>query len=242
MTDELKTYYDDTQKPWGKLFYKIIWEQLSFAQSMKVLDFGSGFGITTAYLASKNDVTAIEPNKIMCEKGIKNEDYKLIIGGLNELAGFANETFDLIICHNVLEYIDNKDDYIAEFCRLLKVGGRLSLIKHNRMGRVFHKVAFENNLSEALQVINGEAVSAKCFGEIKYYDKDDLAKWSENYGLKHIDSFGIRTFFALHSDNTVRFGDEWFDYMYELEVKASSVGEFRDVAFYNHVILEKCMF
>ena len=62
MDSNLKNYLENIKKPWGILFYKVIWEQLSSISNCKVLDFGSGFGFTSNYLAAKNKVTAIEPN------------------------------------------------------------------------------------------------------------------------------------------------------------------------------------
>ena len=44
---------------WERLFKKIVWKQLGTPEGKKILDFGSGKGITANYYAGKNDVTAI---------------------------------------------------------------------------------------------------------------------------------------------------------------------------------------
>lgn len=236
---DLEVYFDNTQKPWGRLFYDIVWEQLSFAKSLKILDFGSGFGITANHMASFNEVLAIEPNEQMCKMGIKNNEYSQIIGGIESLNKIPKESYDLIICHNVLEYVDKKDDYISAFSRLLKLGGKLSLIKHNHTGRVMQKAVFENNIELALQLINGETAFAQNFGEIKYYGLLEIDGWINSYNLKLIDNLGIRTFYALHPDNSVRENEKWIKSMYELELRVSRMKEFIDIAFFNHVIFEK---
>ena len=236
---DLKIYLDNTQKPWGKLFYKIVWEQLSFVKSLKLLDFGSGFGITASHMAAFNEVLAIEPNKQMCEMSFKDNEYSQIVGGIEVLSKIPKRSYDLIICHNVLEYVDNKNDYISAFSELLKIGGKLSLIKHNHTGRVMQKVIFENDIEQALQLINGETAFAQNFGEIKYYDFLEIDKWINMYGFKIIDTLGIRTFFALHPDNSIRQNEKWLKSMFELELRSSRMEEFKNIAFYNHVILEK---
>ena len=63
METEVRTYWENTQKPWGKLFYQGVWEQLPPWQGKRLLDFGSGFGITAAHLGEHNQVTAVEPNR-----------------------------------------------------------------------------------------------------------------------------------------------------------------------------------
>lgn len=50
-------------QPWECLMKRIVWKQLGEIRDKKILDFGSGIGITANYLAEHNDVTAIEPDK-----------------------------------------------------------------------------------------------------------------------------------------------------------------------------------
>ena len=55
-----------------------------------------------------------------------------------------DETFDIIICHNVLEYIDDKETVVKALSRVLKKDGILSIAKHNRAGRVMQMAVFLN--------------------------------------------------------------------------------------------------
>ena len=59
----IKGYLDTVKAPLGKLFYKLIWHNI--CKGKKIIDFGSGFGVTADYFAMNNDVTAIEPNEEM---------------------------------------------------------------------------------------------------------------------------------------------------------------------------------
>lgn len=45
--------------PWECLLKKMVWQQLGRITNHKILDFGSGIGVTANYLAENNDVTAI---------------------------------------------------------------------------------------------------------------------------------------------------------------------------------------
>ena len=49
-------------QPWECLMKRIVWKQLGDIRDKKILDFGSGIGVTANYLAEHNDVTAIEPD------------------------------------------------------------------------------------------------------------------------------------------------------------------------------------
>jgi S-adenosylmethionine-dependent methyltransferase len=75
MNNDLKIYLENTKKPWNILFYRVVWEQLSQITNSKILDFGSGLGITANHLAKNNDVVAIEPNTDMVEERICENSY-----------------------------------------------------------------------------------------------------------------------------------------------------------------------
>ena len=129
--------HDITDLPaWERLFKKIVWKQLGDMEGKKILDFGSGEGITANHFAEKNDVTAIEPSKEMLSNAWKDYEYTQIVGDVNALSAFKNETFDMIICHNVLEYIDDKAAVVKALARVLKDGVSYVLVfKLSRFGR-----------------------------------------------------------------------------------------------------------
>lgn len=79
--------HDITDLPaWERLFKKIVWKQLGDMEGKKILDFGSGEGITANHFAEKNDVTAIEPSKEMLSNAWKDYEYTQIVGDVNALS------------------------------------------------------------------------------------------------------------------------------------------------------------
>ncbi|RDY26546.1 class I SAM-dependent methyltransferase [Romboutsia weinsteinii] len=237
MKDDLKNYLDNTKKPWGILFYKMVWEQLSLVKGMKVLDFGSGFGITANYLAKTNDVTAIEPNIDMLEIREKENNYTQILGGIERLKEIEGEIFDVVVCHNVLEYADEREDIIKEISRILKDKGKLSIVKHNHVGRIMQKVVFENNIDEALMLLDGGDIEVMSFGKVNYYHNDEILKWSRYFNLEKV--YGVRTFWALQQDNEIKTELSWQEKMFEVEMRVCEIEEYKNISFFNHVILTK---
>jgi len=72
MSIDVQGYIGTTIAPWGKLFYRLVWNHLH-CEGKRILDFGSGLGITANYLAKKNEVIAIEPNS---EYALQRNDWK----------------------------------------------------------------------------------------------------------------------------------------------------------------------
>ena len=137
--DSVNDYVDLVKAPWGKMFYDLLFAQLDIPHlpRLKILDLGSGLGVTANHFAAWHDITAIEPNEEMINNRLKENKYEQIQGGVEKIAIHKDVFFDIVFCHNVLEYIEDKEPIVAELLRVLKSDGILSIVKHNRVGRVF---------------------------------------------------------------------------------------------------------
>lgn len=230
--------HDITDLPaWERLFKKIVWKQLGDMEGKKILDFGSGEGITANHFAEKNDVTAIEPSKEMLSNAWKDYEYTQIVGDVNALSAFKNETFDMIICHNVLEYIADKAAVIKALARVLKKDGIISIVKHNRAGRVMQMAVFLDDFEKANEILDGKDSTASKFGTIRYYEDNDITKWEPQITISDI--LGIRTFWDLQQ-NQQKHGDEaWQEKMLQLELRVSQMRKYKNIAFFHHLLLKK---
>lgn len=230
--------HDITDLPaWERLFKKIVWKQLGDMEGKKILDFGSGEGITANHFAEKNDVTAIEPSKEMLSNAWKDYEYIQIVGDVNALSAFKNETFDMIICHNVLEYIDDKAAVVKALARVLKKDGIISIVKHNRAGRVMQMAVLLDDFEKANEILDGKDSTASQFGTIRYYEDNDITKWEPQITVSDI--LGIRTFWDLQQ-NQQKHGDEaWQEKMLQLELRVSQMQEYKNIAFFHHLLLKK---
>lgn len=222
---------------WDRLFKTIVWEQLGDPEKKRILDFGSGEGITANHFAEKNDVTAIEPSEEMLSQAWKDYEYTQIVGEVSALSAFGDETFDIIICHNVLEYIDDKETVLKALARVLKKDGLLSVVKHNRAGRVMQMAVLLDNFEKANALLDGENSVASKFGEIRYYEDADILQWEPELMISEV--LGIRTFWDLQQNQEKHGDEEWQEQMKQLEMRVSQISEYRDIAFFHHLLLRK---
>jgi ubiquinone/menaquinone biosynthesis C-methylase UbiE len=173
----------------------------------------------------------------MVENRISDNEYIQLIGSLEILKSLDDSSFDYIICHNVLEYVSDIDAILKEFDRILKTGGRISIVKHNHAGRIMQKVVFENNMEEALDLLDGGIIQAPNFGTIHYYDIGNVLK---EYKYLHIEKMnGVRTFWGLQQKNEIKYEDNWADRMFEVEMRVCDNDVFKAISFYHHLILRK---
>jgi SAM-dependent methyltransferase len=237
MPNDLQAYIDNMHQPHWSLFYRMVAAQLSHVTHSRVLDFGSGLGITASRLAKVNEVVAIEPNPVLVEASTRENGYRQIIGDIAELRKQPDNAFDLVLCHNVLEYAEEQQDIFRELCRVTKAGGAVSLIKHNHAGRVL-QCMMQNSLDEANALLNGGTVSV-VFGQVRYYDLDDIGAWIGDMNVVVEKVLGNRTFWGLHPDNEPKHNPAWQDIILDIEMKVADVREYVNIAFFNHVLLRK---
>ncbi len=227
-----------TEMPaWERLFKRIVWSQIGDLKGLSILDFGSGEGITADHYAENNSVTAVEPSEEMLSSAWKDHEYKQIVGDVSALSGYGDHTFDFIICHNVLEYIDDKQHTVNELARVLKQGGRLSVVKHNRAGRVMQMAVLLDGFEKANALLDGKNSTASKFGSIRYYEDNDIVGWDAR--LKLVESYGIRTFWDLQQKQEKHDQEDWQEQMMRLEIRVSQMDDYRRIAFFHHLVFTK---
>ena len=226
-------------QPWGRMFYEMVFKQLNITNDkrIRILDFGAGFCITANHYAKNHDVVAVEPNEEMYSLRVEENEYTLITQGLDYLKTVPDNSIDFVICHNVLEYVENKEEILKQLVRVLKQEGTLSIIKHNLFGRVMGSAVLGDNPHAALDLLNNVAEDSM-FGNRDVYGNEFLTDLlSGEMALS--ETYGIRAFFGLSSNNEIKYTDDWYKTMLELEAKASTMDEFRKIAFFNHLIFKK---
>ena len=239
MSGSIENYRKMVEQPWGKMFYEQIFRQLDISDDkrLKILDFGAGFCITAGHYAEHHDVTAVEPNEEMFSLRVGGS-YTPVAGGMDHLDTVPDNEYDLVICHNVFEYTDDKTEILDRLVRVLKPGGKLSIVKHNLYGRVMGSAVLADDPKAALALLSDDNTEDSMFGNRNVYDNSMLTDYLKDR-MEVAAVFGIRAFFGLSSNNEIKYSEEWYEPMLELETKASTMDEFKKVAFFNHLIFEK---
>ena len=233
---DIQQYKQMLEQPWGKIQYEITFAQLVHLKNKKILDFGSGLGLVSQFLGENNEVVAIEPEKEMLF-AYPNHTYEKILGSLEQVKKFEAESFDIVLCHNVLEYIEenNRENYLSELKRVLKQDGKLSIIKHNQVGKIMQAVVFSNDVDQALDLLKGNEFRSVSFNAGTTYTIDELLEMSK---MKLENYQAIRTFYSLQM-NEVKTKDNWLEKMTEMELAVCDLYPYKDISFLQHIWLVK---
>lgn len=223
--------------PWELLLKRILWTQLGEIRGKRILDFGSGMGVTANHYAAHNDVVAVEPSEESVAQRWQDNPYRQIVGSTDALLEFGDEAFNVILCHNVLEYAPDRENIVRQFHRLLKPDGFISVVKHNRPGRVMQMVVLLNDFGKAHALLDGEDGASAEYGTIHYYEDSDITKWCNRLCIAKVS--GIRTFWDLQQNQECHKDPAWQEKMIEVELRVSEIDEYRDIAFFHHLIIRK---
>jgi len=97
-------------------------EKINNELTYRILDFGCGNGVQTAFLAKKFFKSSVHGIDILRNKKIKINNYNYrIYNGIN--LPYKNNYFDIIFSSNVLEHISNTDTIQSELKRILRKKG-----------------------------------------------------------------------------------------------------------------------
>jgi ubiquinone/menaquinone biosynthesis C-methylase UbiE len=117
----------------ARAFYKHLYPYIQ--KSHSILDLGCGWGYYSIYLGKKGfNIVSIDlsPNRVkkakqVAEKEKVNSNLNFLSGDIT-LLPFASNTFDVVLCLDVLEYVKNDDKAVSEISRVLKPQGLVLML------------------------------------------------------------------------------------------------------------------
>lgn len=243
-SQSIDPYLRYTKMPWGQLFYNTAWQQIDRHLSPAIhnmLDVGCGFGITAhAYAARGNKVTGVEPTPEMVGIARQGETGAVFIKDSFEAAADGLGTYDWVLCHNILEYVDDPQHFLKLIADCQNKSGYLSLIAHNPTAKVMKKAVIDKDPEAAQKKLGHYIEYSGIVGtEITTYPLETLKEWLSGAGYSVVDYYGIHNVYGYVADNTIKMDKAWNAKMSELEQTLAGLSPYRDIAIFTHLIAQK---
>lgn len=156
----------------------------------KILDLGCGMGgLLIAFKKEGFDAVGLDLNLDYCEiTRLRGKRYDLDIEVTNSKAEnmpFQNDSFDLIVCKDVIEHVQNPEQVLNECKRILKKNGQIFTSVINRFSYIdpHYHLRFLNWLPKIMGSFIAEKISKK-----------DVKNFKDNQKLCNMHYFTIRGF------------------------------------------------
>jgi S-adenosylmethionine-dependent methyltransferase len=181
----------------------------SLDRPLNILDAAGGNGINTQWLARQGHfVTLLDSDPAMLKQAEQELDKvgllyrcQLVEGTLEKAPDLvpAGE-FDLVLCHHVIEYLENPYQLFVAMHQVSREAGELSLITLNPVSETIRSVIFGRDPKVARSKLVEQSFDAKWFGQATLYSYDQLLGWGEQAGWRIVDFRSVRVLADYISD------------------------------------------
>ncbi|AJF69649.1 methyltransferase type 12 [Streptomyces vietnamensis] len=216
--------------------------------SLDVLDTGGGsgnFAVPVARLGHRVTVVDPSPNALFAlerraaEAGVAD----LVTGVQGDIRGLFDvverEAYDTVLCHGVLEYVDDPAEGVRNAVAALRPGGSLSLLAAGVGGAVLAR-ALAGHFTEARHALDDPAGRWGAGDPVpRRFTAEQLAELADGAGLEVGAVHGVRVFADLVPGVLVDTEPGAAEALLKLEAAAAELPSFHAIATQLHVLGEK---
>jgi S-adenosylmethionine-dependent methyltransferase len=217
--------------------------------ALDIVDVGGGTGgLAVPFAALGHNVTVVDPSpdalaaaqRRAAEAGARLTAVQGEAASLDSVAG--PKSADLVICHNVLEYVDSPADAMTAIAAVLRPAATVSVLAANTVAAVLHR-ALAGRFTEARQLLEGEtpatgsaATGTTGSGPPRRFTLPGLTALVEAAGLRAGQAHGLRIFSGLVPGALLDTDTGGAEALRALEAAAAAAPPLRDIAAQLHLL------
>ncbi|KQX11235.1 methyltransferase [Streptomyces sp. Root431] len=227
------------EAPWGRLRYTVAEANLARhlddqdgGRPLRILDLAGGDGGDALRLAARgHHVTLVDYAPAMLAAAAE----RAVAAGLSERvtrvradvtalpADLAAGEFDVVLCHNLLQYVDDVPSTLAVALAPLKDGGLFSLMAINRHSAPLNIAVRQMDPAAALAALDDDRLRTSMFdAELTLHTAEEVIPVLQGLGCRDVRHYGIRTFCDYITDDARKYDKEYYDELERLELATTA--------------------
>ncbi len=149
---------------------------------------------------------------------------------------FPSNFFDVVVCHTLIEHVEEPQTVLAALVRVLKQEGLFSLVFSNKHVRSLYLVLREHRLEEALATLDKARFATPLF-ELpeRSYAVEEIKEALDTVGIGVVQEYGLCVFSHYLPDKIVA-DSERFDLLLRLEASAGQMAPYKHIARHIHLL------
>jgi S-adenosylmethionine-dependent methyltransferase len=218
------------------------------SSAVSVLDVGCGTGAMGISLAKLGyDVTLLDSSQPMLEfakaaaqKAGVDEKLTLKHGDAGDLArSFPDQSFDVILCHNVLEYVDDPEQTLRSVTGALRDSSSVvSILVRNQAGDALKAAIKEGDLNAAEHALTAEWGYESLYGgKVRLFTPNSLQGVLKSASLETLAECGVRVVSDYLPAKISR--ETEYQRIFDLERTLGARQDFAAIARYTHCIARR---
>jgi len=216
---------------------------------LRTLDAGGGNGLDSLRLAKMNYPVDLVDTSISMLHDLHSSAELLGMANavtthtfdIREISKrFSTDSFDLLICHNVIQYSDDWEDLLVSMVAPLTKGGIFSLITRNKHAVPYDAALDDYELNELPALLEEPHGKSGVFdADISYFTTGFLTEWLECHGFSTVADYGVFCLYNHHSvtdryDDTANVAK-----LHTLEKHLGDKSPYKETARYIQIIARK---
>jgi len=223
--------------PWGRLRYAIAEANLARhldgdGGPLRILDLAGGDGGDAVRLAARgHHVTIVDYAPAMLAAAIE----RAAAAGLTQLitcvradvtalpGDLADGEFDVVLCHNLLPYVDDLPGTLATALAPLKPGGLFSVMAINRHSAALNAAVREMNPAAALAALGTDQARTQMFDStLTLHTAEEIIPVLRSLGCQDVRHYGIRSFCDYITDDARKHDLAFYADLEQLELATTA--------------------
>ncbi|MFD8723880.1 class I SAM-dependent methyltransferase [Streptomyces sp. NPDC059629] len=234
----MTTWQEWQDAPWGRLRYAIAEANLArhlddLADGpLQILDLAGGDGGDAIRLAARGyHVTIVDYAPAMLAAASERAS----TAGLTELitcvradvttlpADIADGAFDVVLCHNLLQYVDDVPGVLATALAPLKSGGLFSMMAINRHSAALTIAVRETDPVAALAALGTDQSRTQMFNSaVTLHTAEEIIPVLQGLGCQDVHHYGIRSFCDYITDDARKYDPTFYADLEQLELATTA--------------------
>ena len=241
----LSKWKAEQSMPWNRFGYELVEHNLKKhipvnSPPLRILDAGGGNGFDSLALARMNhQIDIVDISQQMLDDARANaalagvtdrlDTHAMDIFSIDKV--FPANEFDIVLCHNVIQFVDDVKPLLEMLLQVIKPGGFISLITTNQYSLPYQAAFLEQDLDKAFTLLDATDQYNSIFEvNVHEYRPDEVIDWLTGMGLSLEKHYGIRCLYNYWGTNELKEDSVIYGKLKKLEMEFTDREPYKQTA------------